>query len=442
MSIETKELLSKREETRKRRESLLLPITRESRAMTQREKAADDSLAAQVRVLDDVLDRVNDANRPARWSEASHSIEVRTPARPKGHLFAACLLSICGAQFSAKHTHEPLSPERWAKEKLGDHYAAAAISASSLAAGGGLIPQDVAEDLIEALIPLTAVRRAGARIEPMPAGNLSLNKILTAPVFGWVGEQAPPNAVAPVFGQSNLAAKKLRALIPISNEIFRFAGPRAVDNVLADVKRAMAYYEDLGFLRGAGGQYAPQGLLYQAQMAVAAGQQGGYSANSSASPTFTTVSADTSAMIQALLNANSRMISPTWIWAPRTSSALEGERSTLSGMRTWPEMERNYFRRYPFFETTSIPTNLNVVGSTNIDSEIYLADFADVVIGQGPIEVRRSDQAQYTDSSGAQQSAFVRDETLADVLEYVDLGVRHLGSLAILQGVEYTIGMN
>ena len=63
MSIETKELLSKREETRKRRESLLLPITREGRAMTQREKAADDSLAAQVRVLDDVLDRVNDANR-------------------------------------------------------------------------------------------------------------------------------------------------------------------------------------------------------------------------------------------------------------------------------------------------------------------------------------------------------------------------------------------
>jgi hypothetical protein len=142
------------------------------------------------------------------------------------------------------------------------------------------------------------------------------------------------------------------------------------------------------------------------------------------------------------------MVSPCWIWAPRTTLALGSQRIQLPqgnpvgttyvpGEKAWPEINLGRFRGFPFLDTTSIPTNLGA----GTDSEVYFADFDDIVIGQGPIEVRRGTAGIYVDSTGATQSAFVRDEVILDIVEYVDLGVRHTGSIYLLSGVEYVPGM-
>jgi HK97 family phage major capsid protein len=416
-----------------RRERILSAAIKAGRGLTAEEKGIDNSLFAEARMLRDTIARADDLQR-ARFDTADRPrVEVRTPARPKGYTFAACLFSIAGAELLKRNGTE-MMPAQFAENRLHDFHAAAALSGSALTAGGVLIREDISDDFLEGLYPRSVVRAAGARVDAMPQGNLTLNGIDSGPVTSWIGEQQVSRGTASTFLQRKLLAKKLRALYPISNDLVRGAGDRAVANILEDLKRAIAAAEDLAFLRGPGTAYTPAGL---AQLA-------GKTAASAAAPTIKSVESETGAAIEALLDANARMISPAWVWAPRTSLALGSQRSPALagsdslGVKAWPEIERGLFRGFPFLDTTNIPTNL---GAGNIDSEIYFADWADVVIGQGPIEVRRSGQALYTDNGGNPQSAFARDETLLDVIEFVDLGVRHPGSVYFLSAVEYVRGM-
>ena len=426
---ETVEVLrKKRSDVLARRTARLTAAVKANRGLTVRERAEDDALAAEVRVLGDVLSRAEEVERTL--ASGPSRIEVRTPARPKGWTMASCILSLA-ASGRAKVTGTPLTPAQFAEGQLHDFQAASALSASTVSGGGGMIREDVSADFIEGLYPRTCVRAAGARVENMPLGNLDLNRVTTGPVTTWIGEQSVSKGTAAQFGQSRLAAKKLRALVPISNDLIRFAGERAIANVREDVLRAMAAAEDAAFIRGTGTEYTPAGLSKQA----------GGTAASSSSPTIKSVDIETGTAILALLAANSRMISPGWLWNPRTTLALGSQRSPALGaadglgVKAWPEIGNGMFRGYPFLDTTAIPINLG----TGSDSEIYFADFADVVVAQGPLLVRPSSQASYTDSAGNSQSAFSRDETLIDVIESVDLGVRHTGSVYLLTAVEYAL---
>jgi len=429
MGKATEELRAKRSKVLDRREAIISAALKANRGLTAAEKASDNALAAEARTLTDTISRGEEVER-ARFSgfAGAHRVEVRGPSRPHGWTFTACLLSIAGAEHANKRGTGPVTPAQFAEERLHDFEAASALSSSTVAGGGGLIHEDVSEDFIEALYSRTVVRAAGARIEPMPSGNLDLSGVSSGPITSWIGEQAVSKGTASTFKQRKLLAKELRVLCPMAGSTVRHIGERGVANVREDILRAMAAAEDAAFLRGPGTSGTPMGLLQFA---------GGTSA-CAGSPTFATITGETGTALQALLNANCRMISPAWIWAPRTTQALDTERST-TGVKIWPEMERGLFRRYPFFDTTSIPTNL---GGGGIDSEIYFADFADVVIGQGQTVVRMGTQGMYTDSAGNTQSAYSRDEVLLDVIEYVDLNVRHPESVYVLTAVEYLGTLN
>jgi len=434
MTTGVEALRAKRAEILNRREAIISAAIRENRGLHPADKAADNSLAAEARVLGDTISRAEELQR-ARFDAADRPrVEVRTPARPKGHLFAACLASIAGAEYGRKRGFGPTNPVQFAEEQLHDFHAAAAMNASSVSGGGGLIPEDVSADFIEALHARTVIRAAGCRVEPMPRGNLDLSGVSVSPVVTWTTEEQVVNAAAATFRQDKLLAKEMRVFCPISSTIVRHAGEQGVANIREDILRAMAAAEDVAFLRGTGTAGTPLGLTKRA----------GATAASAATPTIPSVSSETAAAIEALLNANSRMIAPTWAWAPRTTLALGSQRSPALaaadglGKRAWPEIGRGMFRGYPFFDTTAIPTNL---GGGGIDSEIVFFDAADVVIGQGQLVVRLATQSLYTDSSGVTQSAWERDETLMDIVQYVDLGIRHTGSVYFLSAVEYVPGM-
>jgi HK97 family phage major capsid protein len=134
----------------------------------------------------------------------------------------------------------------------------------------------------------------------------------------------------------------------------------------------------------------------------------------------------------ALLNGNSRMIRPGWIFAPRTFVYLSTVRDTNGNFAFRQEMLGGSLWSYPFGFTTSVPQNLG--GGAN-ESEVYLADFADVVVGESPmIELASSDSAAYHDGS-AVVAAFSRDQTVVRAVMEHDLVMRHAESVAMLTAV-------
>jgi hypothetical protein len=88
-------------------------------------------------------------------------------------------------------------------------------------------------------------------------------------------------------------------------------------------------------------------------------------------------------------------------------------------------------------QTCALPISSNLGGGSN-ESELYLADFAHVVVGeQQGIELAISTEAAYRDAGGTLQGSFSRDETVIRAIAKHDFAMRHLPAVAILTGVTW-----
>lgn len=356
--------------------------------------------------------------------QAYRDFRERAERQPKGRTLAAMAFAIASVEFLGWGTGRRISAVDFARYSMHDHFVATALAASTAAQGGLLIQEAIADDFLELLRPFSAVRALGARVVPMPRGNLSMKGLWGGATAHWTGEQQGVRASAPTMRELKLTAKKVVCNVPISNDLIRGAGVAAVDYFKAEMLAAVAGAENLAFICGPGTQYTPKGLR----------QWAGNRNSAQSSPDGVKVTTDTGKALLNLTKNNVRMISPGWIMNPATGIYLSNQRDA-SGARAWPELDRGFFRGLPVAQTMDVPTNL---GAGEDESEVYVADFFDVFIGQVPgIEVRASSQADYYDSDGNLQSTTVRDETLLQVIEEVDLGVRHPESVNIIEAVTW-----
>lgn len=295
--------------------------------------------------------------------------------------------------------------------------------------GGFLVNETYSADLIDALRPVVAVRRMGAVNIPMPSGNLTQRKKTGTSTAAWVGERDPIPTSAPSVGQLKLSAKKLAALVPVSNDLLRYSSIRADSVVRDDLIREIGIAEDQQFIRGQGSDYAPTGLRYQASTSnvIAA----------NATVNVQNVRNDLGKLRLALSRRNVPMTRCGFIINPTLREFLE-QLQTQTGALAFPEIASGRIGSYPFAETTSVPDNL---GTTGNQSEIYFADFAQIQIGDAmQTTIATSDQASYVDGDGKVRSAFQGDETLIRIIEGVDLGVRYAEAVAVLTGAAWFPG--
>ncbi len=299
------------------------------------------------------------------------------------------------------------------------------LQAGDFTAGGFMIPPEFAAGIIELLRARTIVRAAGARILPMNSGTLTLRKQTGASTATYVGESQNITKTEPTGGQIVMTAKKLAAIVPISNDLLTFqSGPSADEFVRDDLVMQIAIREDQAFIRDDGLSDTPKGLRYWALAANITATNG---------TTATQVELDCKELIDALESANVRMIAPVWLMAPRSKNHLINLRDA-NGNLIFPEIRGSApsLYSYPVFTTTNIPTNL----STN-QSEVYLVDMADVIIGEASgLEIAVDTSASYVES-GSLVSAFSRDETLMRAITRHDFAVRHEESIAIKTGVTW-----
>lgn len=315
---------------------------------------------------------------------------------------------------------------RFAGDVLKDPMIQRALSASIGTSGGFTLPEQISADIIEFLRPMTVVRALNPTLAPLPNGTLTMPKLTGGVAASYIGENKDITATQQTFGQVKLSAKKLACLVPISNDLIRYANGASADNIVRDdMASGIAQAEDSAFIRGAGTSFSPKGLR---NWAVAANL---IAANVTIN--LANVVQDMGKLRLALRKANVRFLRAGWIMSPRTENFLM-TLMTVNGVYAFrDEMNTGKLWNLPYKCTTLIPENLGA-GS---DSELYLADFADVVIGEVPnIVVETSTEASYFDGTQL-QSAFSLDQTVIKMIIEHDLGVRHQESIAVLTGVQW-----
>ncbi len=348
-----------------------------------------------------------------------------------GRKYARCLMAYARAKMDGTGRIGAVKILRdWKHNDLADTYEKA-LAASDAIAGGFLVPPQYSQEIIEFLRPASVVRRLGPVSIPMTTGTIRIPKVVVGASAGYIGENTNAPKTQQQFGQVQLTFKKLACLVPISNDLLRYSSPGADSIVRDDVVRAMAQAENNAFLRGDGVNGSPRGLLNWTLPG------GLLTANNTVS--LANITADLGQMIVNLMNNNIPMIKPVWIWAPRTWNYLMTVQTANGVFPFRDELMRGTFWGWPYGTTTAVPINLSTVAANtaNIQSEVYLSDFADAALGESlNLTVDASQEAAYHDGSNV-VAAFSQDQTVIRAIQEHDFVMRRQESVCILQGVVY-----
>lgn len=336
----------------------------------------------------------------------------------KGLRLARYARAKAASRDEAVPVHEIL--HRWGSKALAQEVEAYEKALSSSVAGSGSelqAPGFIAE-MIELRRNATVIRGApGVREVPMPNGNLEMPRHTGAATASYGGENANITASQPSTGQERMTAHKLRALVPVSNDLIRTASVAADAFVRDDLVLAMAEREDLAFIRGDGSGNSPTG--------IANWMDSSHTVNESASPGTSTVALSDYIGLMALLPRANIRISPAdtfWLMSERTKYGLmqivDGDGRPIF----MDEVKGGSFLGYPLLSTNAVPDNLG--GGSN-ESEVYFVSGRNCVIGDTlRLQIDSSQEASYFNGSSL-DSTFSRDQTVIRAIAEHDFMLRH-----------------
>lgn len=309
-----------------------------------------------------------------------------------------------------------------------------ALSTVTGGAGGVLVPTNMATEVIESLRPASVIRKMGVTSLPLNNGNLTMPRISGNTVVGYIGTETDIPLTGMTFADTKLSAKKMAALVPVSNDLLRMSGvnPRVDQLVANDLATSMGLSEDLHFIRADGSGVLPKGLRYWAiaQNLLPAPAMAGISLQA--------IDLYLGGIMLRVETANVQMQSCGWLMHPRVIRWLQSLRDG-NGNKAYPEIEQGLLKGYPFALTTQIPVNLGAGGN---QTEIYFVNFADCMIGEDmDLVIDFSKEATYKDAGGEVVSAFQRDQTLVRVIAKHDFGPRHVESIVVGTACDWGAGM-
>lgn len=307
-----------------------------------------------------------------------------------------------------------------------------ALSVTVPDGGGYLVPEVYANEIIELLYPATVIYSLGARRLGMANGNLNIPKIKTGSRALFTGENRSIPKSAPKFGNLKLSAKKLTALIPMSNDLLRSTN---FDNdviVGQDITKQMALGVDWGALLGTGGEFQPLGILKNKSVLnidVTKLGDANYASNAgvltAAFPNY---------LVAAVLRNNVYADGLGFVFNTSVEQFFKSMRDEVGGFIFAKEMNENgTLVGYPYKTT-------NLLETTGGKTDIIFGNWNDLIIGeQGALEIETSREGSWTDDSGNMVSAFENDQTLIRAIDNVDVGLRHDESFAVATKVSVAI---
>lgn len=345
-----------------------------------------------------------------------------------------------------------------------NHPVTKALLTSVATAGGFTVAPDFYTEIIELLRPQTVVRASGPRVWPMPRGTMTVPGQSSAATASYGPEGKAISKSQPGFNQPIKASfKKLTALVPIGNDMLRYAVPQFDASVRDDLVQVIARREDKAFLLDDGTLDTPKGMFaFARDYALASGgnagvfdltgaaactaASGGNFITTTAGFTLATAAAELGGLPNKLDTANVFPHKRTWLCHPRTRNYLYDVQNSL-GVYVYRDELNNIsadapegrLRTYPIRTTTQIPVNLISPSSANSDcSLLILAEMDQAIIFDAmQLEISISREGAYIDETGTLVSAFARDETLLRAIAEHDFHLRHNEAVAVLQFVRW-----
>lgn len=351
-----------------------------------------------------------------------------------------------------------------AKETYGENHPVTKALMVSVGGSGGLLVQpDVMNEVIPLLRAAAVVRGAGPRNMPMPRGTMTLPSQTSAATASYGSETKVIAKSQPGVGQTVASYKKLTALVPVSNDMMRYADPAMDAFVRDDLIRVMALTEDRNFILSDGTQDTPRGYLSFANGWVSRNggtvgvwskaaastlavngadptdSTGGNFITSNATFTLATVAQELGGAVNRLDSANVPESKRCWFMTPRSYNYLYNVQNSLGVYVYRDELNKGTLMSYPFKKTTQIGNNWWDAAATNKDlSFIMLVEMTeDILLDSMQLELAVSREGTYIDENGATISAFAQDQTIIRAISEHDHQVRHDQAIAIIQGVRW-----
>lgn len=247
-------------------------------------------------------------------------------------------------------------------------------------------------EVIPLLRAQAVVRSAGPRNIPMPRGTMTLPGQGSAATASYGTEQARIGASQQTLNAIVASYKKLTALVPVSNDMMRYADPAVDAFVRDDLVKVMALGEDRAFLLGDGTQASPRGFLsfanaYATTPGVfsssgnSTAPVGGNWITSTAVYTLATVAAELGGLVNKLDTANVPENKRVWFMHPRSWNYLNNVQNSLGVYVYRDELSRGTLLGYPFKKTTQMPVNIRNTDSSYTDcSFVMLAEMDEAMI--------------------------------------------------------------
>lgn len=291
-----------------------------------------------------------------------------------------------------------------------------AMSTATPSEGGALVPENLSSEIIPLLRDSANVRALGARSIPLPNGNLTIPRQTGGANFSWVGENEKITASKPALGALRLSAKKLAGLIPISNEMIRYANLSADRWVRDELIEGVAEKEDNTALYGTGTQYTPIGVKNASGVQKAA-------LNKIPS------SDDLAAIVGLIVSQKGKKVKLGWQFNGVLWSLFYNLKDGVSNYIHRREMDEGKLLSFPFKINNDIIFNS---GSIHDDTEIFFGDWNQFIVGEDmALEIKASEEATYWDGSQL-VSAYANDQTVMRAIQREDFGVRY-GSFFVVK---------
>jgi HK97 family phage major capsid protein len=316
-----------------------------------------------------------------------------------------------------------------------------AVNTLVSAEGGILVPQAQVGGILPLLRQQVTFLDAGPTQIELANGQYKVARGASGATAAYVGEGGLKPVSTPTFDAIDMASKKLAGIVPLTEEVTRWAIGNIQNYVQNDLRSALALTMDLNMWIGTGAGTSPLGVFNKANIQTIAAAP--FFADAAA-PTVEELDRMGDAMVLALISAGLMPAAGRWRWVMsyRTAMWLASLRlgDTSQGDLAYPTMtgagqNAVTWRGFPVTVTAQVPTNLGV--GTN-ESFIALVDMSHVLFGEEMvINMRWSNQATLDPDGSGENLIHLWQQNMSAVLaeSMHDVGLRYSKAVVKATGV-------
>lgn len=300
------------------------------------------------------------------------------------------------------------------------------LSSVVQAGGAVLIREEISDDFIEFLRPAQVLTALGARDIPMGSTELTIPAQTVGSTGGWLGEGEPITVTAPGFGAVTMKLHQYGSIVPIPNNLLRYAANNAEAYVSADMRNDIALAMDLADLRGSGVNAQPLGVRWSGRVTRSLGNT-------------------TDNIINDLVGCFTRagenlmpMQKLGWGLNYRVWQRLYTIRDGIGGFLFKDEMNNGTLMGQPFKRSSVFKSNLDPYATGQFNkTELFWFDLDQVMVARGDgVAIELSREAAY-EVNGVAKAAFSRDQTVVRALVGNDVGLRYRDAVQVVDGIDW-----